>query len=120
MRFTLAALVLVGCSHPPPSKAPATSDAPRVREVASPRVCLGKRRLLEALGKKELAAAAASPSDRVETEPAMARGIAPAIQDAYRVAAPATVLIRTRDGMGSGVVVDAKRGLVLTNHHVIG
>jgi S1-C subfamily serine protease len=120
MKFTLIAVALVGCTHSPPSKAPATSDAPRVREVASPRVCLGKRRLLEALGKKDLAAAAAKPSDRVETEPASARGIAPVIQDAYRVAAPATVLIRTRDGMGSGVVVDAKRGLVLTNHHVIG
>ncbi|HEU0031084.1 MAG TPA: trypsin-like peptidase domain-containing protein [Kofleriaceae bacterium] len=102
-----------------PRTTPSSTGAARQREVASPRVCLGKRRILEALGNKELATAAARPSDRVELEPARPRGVAPAIEHAYGVAAPATVLIKTRDGMGSGVIIDARRGLVLTNHHVI-
>jgi S1-C subfamily serine protease len=40
------------------------------------------------------------------------------IREVYRKVAPATVLIRTPTGFGTGVVVDA-RGFVLTNHHVI-
>jgi S1-C subfamily serine protease len=127
MKLSLFALVLgaAACGgHPPPTAKPATSGAPsamapRQREVASPRVCLGKRRLLKELGNAELAAAAGRPSDRVENEPAIARAAAPPIEHAYGVAAPATVLIRTRDGMGSGVVIDGPRGLVLTNHHVV-
>lgn len=132
MKLSLFALVLgaAACGgHPPPTAkptaraaapgAPGSAMAPRQREVASPRVCLGKRRLLKELGKPELAAAAGRPSERVEREPAIARPSAPPIEHAYGVAAPATVLIRTADGMGSGVVIDAARGLVLTNHHVV-
>ena len=37
---------------------------------------------------------------------------------AYDVSAPATVLVTTRWGHGSGVIIDPK-GLVLTNYHVI-
>lgn len=40
------------------------------------------------------------------------------IREVYRKVAPATVLIRTPSGFGTGVIVDA-RGFVLTNHHVI-
>lgn len=126
MKLSLFALVLgaAACGgHSPPTARPAapgpTAMAPRPREVASPRVCLGKRRLLKELGNAELAAAAGRPSERLEHEPAKARAVAPAIEHAYGVAAPATVLIRTRDGMGSGVVIDGARGLVLTNHHVV-
>jgi S1-C subfamily serine protease len=129
MKLSLFALVLgaaaCGGHAPPPAKptarvpTSASAMAPRQREVASPRVCLGKRRLLKELGNAELAAAAGRPSERVESEPAVARPTAPPIEHAYGVAAPATVLIRTADGMGSGVVIDAARGLVLTNHHVV-
>ncbi len=128
MKLSLLALLLgaAACGgHPPPTAKP-TSRAPapgaaalRQREVAAPRVCLGKRRLLKELGNAELVAAAGRPSERVEHEPAAPRGAAPPIEHAYGVAAPATVLIRTRDGMGSGVVIDGARGLVLTNHHVV-
>lgn len=38
--------------------------------------------------------------------------------EVYRSVAPATVIIRVADGMGSGVIIDPK-GWVLTNHHVI-
>lgn len=126
MKRALFAVVLLAACHPPtgdvgqPGRPTAKVDAPRPREVASPRVCLAKRRMLEKLGDKELASAANEMSTKTEMEPKTSRGPAPAIEEAYKVAGPATVLIRTHDGMGSGVVVDAKRGLVLTNHHVIG
>jgi S1-C subfamily serine protease len=94
-------------------KAPAGA-VERSRELASTGRCLGRRRILEALGVKlaELPAVVSQEQYQVAPGPPMS----PA--DAYRVAAPATVLIRTRDGLGSGVVVDAS-GLVLTNHHVV-
>src|SRR5438094_219751 len=40
------------------------------------------------------------------------------IREVYRKVAPATVLIRTPNGFGTGIVVDP-RGFVLTNHHVV-
>lgn len=40
------------------------------------------------------------------------------IREVYRKVAPATVLIRTPNGFGTGVIIDP-RGFVLTNHHVI-
>ncbi len=40
------------------------------------------------------------------------------MKEVYRVAAPATVIIRVPNGMGSGVIIDPK-GWVLTNEHVI-
>src|SRR3954470_15588789 len=40
------------------------------------------------------------------------------IRELYRKVAPATVLVRSRHGFGTGVIIDA-RGYVLTNHHVI-
>jgi S1-C subfamily serine protease len=39
-------------------------------------------------------------------------------KEIYRSVAPATVIVRVADGLGSGVVVDPA-GYVLTNHHVI-
>jgi S1-C subfamily serine protease len=33
---------------------------------------------------------------------------------------PAVVLIQTRNGLGTGVVIDGKQGLILTNAHVVG
>lgn len=39
--------------------------------------------------------------------------------DSYRAAAPAVVVVRTRDGHGSGFFVSSD-GLLITNHHVIG
>ncbi|MCW5801187.1 MAG: trypsin-like peptidase domain-containing protein [Deltaproteobacteria bacterium] len=121
LRTIALAVGVTACAGPTSITKPATPlvAMSRQREVATPRVCLAKRRMLEAIGRKDLALAAAKPSERVEKEPVIARGPAPAIEHAYGVAGPATVLIRTRDGLGSGVVVDAKRGLVLTNHHVV-
>ncbi len=46
------------------------------------------------------------------------RGAKGDIRDIYRRVAPATVLIRTPHGYGTGIVIDT-RGFVLTNQHVI-
>lgn len=40
------------------------------------------------------------------------------VRQVYRQVAPATVVVRSGGGYGSGVVIDA-RGFVLTNHHVV-
>ena len=88
----------------------------REREVASPRSCIGKQRLLEALGSKDTPVVAGASREKYRTDP-LAGSLSPS--EAYRVAAPSTVIIRTHEGLGSGVVVDAAQGLVLTNHHVV-
>ncbi len=119
-----AALPLVACgSSGGAASGPASPNAKNVgeslereREVASPRSCIGKQRLLEAFGAKDTPAAAGASREKYRTDP-LAGSLSPS--EAYRVAAPSTVIIRTRDGLGSGVVVDAAEGLVLTNHHVV-
>lgn len=87
----------------------------RLRETASGAQCIGRQRIQKALSGSVSAAAPMSKPERYETDPGSG-ALSPA--EAYRLAAPSTVIIRTRDGLGSGVVVDAS-GLVLTNHHVI-
>lgn len=89
----------------------------RLREVSSAQVCLAKRRLLTELGHEGLANQALT-DEAPEREPKVKRTTRPGIEVAYSRVAPATVLIRTSAGMGSGVIVD-ERGYVLTNHHVI-
>ncbi|WP_309713136.1 trypsin-like peptidase domain-containing protein [Armatimonas sp.] len=37
-----------------------------------------------------------------------------------KAVSPAVVLIRTETGLGTGVVIDGKQGLILTNAHVVG
>jgi S1-C subfamily serine protease len=87
----------------------------RERELASPGTCIGKQRLLEALGSKEQGPPAARAREKYRTDP-FAASVSPS--EAYRLGAPTTVIIRTREGLGSGVVVDPS-GLVLTNYHVV-
>ncbi|MBS2016149.1 MAG: trypsin-like peptidase domain-containing protein [Deltaproteobacteria bacterium] len=109
--------VVAGCRGAEPNHPQAAVGAgvERDREVASPRSCIGRQRILEALGQKESTAASPVGREKYKTDP-LSNALSPA--ESYRVGAPATVIIRTRDGLGSGVVVD-KSGLVLTNHHVV-
>ena len=110
--------VLAGCHGGGDAKSPQASvgaGVERDREVASPRSCIGRQRILEALGQKEATAAGPLNREKYKTDP-LSNALSPA--ESYRVGAPATVIIRTRDGLGSGVVID-KSGLVLTNHHVV-
>ncbi|MFO1032399.1 MAG: caspase family protein [Planctomycetota bacterium] len=41
------------------------------------------------------------------------------LSDLYQRVAPAVVAIHSGDGHGTGFLIDAERGLVLTNHHVV-
>src|SRR5205085_2153751 len=68
----------------------------RDREVASPRSCIGRQRILEALGQKETASGAPVSREKFKTDP-LSNALSPA--ESYRVGAPATVIIRTRDGL---------------------
>jgi S1-C subfamily serine protease len=116
----LTALSASGCSKAPkPPAAPGRSlgaGVERSREVASRRPCVGRQRVAALLG-ADLPedASPESSAERYTTDP-LANALSPS--EAYRVGAPATVLVRTRDGLGTGVVVDPS-GLVLTNHHVV-
>jgi S1-C subfamily serine protease len=62
----------------------------------------------------------AEPMEKLHVEvPLAADGSRGDVSETYKVAAPATVLIRAANGgYGSGVLVD-RRGWVLTNHHVV-
>jgi S1-C subfamily serine protease len=58
-----------------------------------------------------------SPTLRERPAP-IAAGAKGDIREVYKKVAPGTVLIRTPNGYGTGIIIDA-RGFVLTNHHVI-
>jgi S1-C subfamily serine protease len=67
------------------------------------------------------AAPRAALTSRVPTLRERVAGIATAkgdIRELYRKVAPATVLVRSPHGFGTGIIIDG-RGYVLTNHHVI-
>jgi S1-C subfamily serine protease len=60
---------------------------------------------------------APSPNLRLRAAPLEKSKLRLGVKEVYRKVAPATVIVRTEHGYGSGVLVSAD-GLVLTNHHV--
>lgn len=118
----------MACSKPPapPAKAPEAPPPPKVaalqavRERIAPRTCAARSKLAALLGHQattqapvavEAADSAAPPTSMLGEQRIPAN-------QTYRVVAPETVLLRTDDGMGTGVVIDPK-GYVLTNYHVV-
>ncbi|WP_395090411.1 S1C family serine protease [Armatimonas sp.] len=65
-------------------------------------------------------------SKAVFAPPVQAQSSAPKSSDEQNVirvvksVSPAVVLIKTESGLGTGVVIDGKQGLILTNAHVVG
>ena len=65
-------------------------------------------------------------SKAVFAPPVQAQSGAPKNSDEQNVirvvksVSPAVVLIKTESGLGTGVVIDGKQGLILTNAHVVG
>lgn len=116
----------VATAKPTTSAAKAPSE-PKGMTVA-PRVCNG-RKLVGALV-QELAQKAKSSEDEKlarqdEDDDKGAAASATEVhapggsfEDAYKQIAPATVVVKTEDGFGTGVIVDAS-GLILTNFHVV-
>jgi hypothetical protein len=94
-----------------------------VHEKIAPHTCAARNKLAQLLSKSTPAAphsehvAESAPDSAPPPAPGAAAPGKPASNQAYRLVAPATVLIRGDRGMGTGVVIDPK-GFVLTNYHV--
>lgn len=100
---------------------PPDPKAAEVHERITAHLCPAKNKLAELLGHKEGATPPApAPEQSADSAPPPPTSADSKIaaNQAYRVVAPSTVLIRTDRGMGTGVVIDPK-GYILTNYHVI-
>lgn len=131
----LAALFACGaCSSSPTpgaktadKAAPATSEkaaaaaTPQEPESikAAPVVCVSKEKMVSLLAKGPLPPAPTSMRSAVASLSggSGAKGDS-SIADAYKKVAPATVIVKTDSGMGSGIIIDPA-GWVLTNYHVV-
>jgi S1-C subfamily serine protease len=102
------------------AKAAAPAAAAEVHERIAPHTCGTRTKLAALLG--QTAPAPAPPAEQTaESAPpptSVAVNTKLAGNQAYRLVAPGTVLIRSEHGMGTGVVIDP-RGYILTNNHVI-
>jgi S1-C subfamily serine protease len=106
---------------PVAAQGPGTSAGPReVHERIAPHACATRTKLAQLLGHAEAAPAPPSEQSADSAPPptSVAANTKLAGNQAYRIVAPGTVLVRTERGMGTGVVIDP-RGYVLTNYHVI-
>ena len=112
--------------QPPVKPAPSATVARKPAQPLkmAPRVC-NARKLIGTLvaerADKAVADAnkdktpAKDPGPKATTDSDAAGGN---FQQAYQNVAPATVVIKAKDGFGSGVIID-KSGLILTNYHVV-
>jgi len=121
-------LVAVACGNPPappkvasvPTAKPVAPPEP-VREAIAPRTCAARTKLAQLLGHNAPSPAEVADPGAADVPPpqtSVAQSAKLASNQAYRVVAPATVLVRAERGFGTGVVVDPK-GYVLTNYHVV-
>jgi S1-C subfamily serine protease len=105
----------------PSAQAKASAAAPtEVHERIAPHSCGTRTKLAALLGHVPPAPAPAADQSGESAPPPTSLGANAKLagNQAYRVVAPGTVLVRTERGMGTGVVIDP-RGYVLTNYHVI-
>ena len=104
-----------------PGPAPTAAATAEVHEHIAPHTCGTRTKLATLLGHgapappppMEQSAESAPPPTSVTSTGTKLAG-----NQAYRLVAPGTVLIRSEHGMGTGVVIDP-RGYILTNYHVI-
>jgi S1-C subfamily serine protease len=124
----LATLVACGSSAPAsegvktPEKAPAKAVAKPAEEAVATRpppvVCVSKDKMVGLLAKGPLPPAPANVKSAVASLGAGGAKADNSMAEAYKKVAPATVIVKTDSGMGSGVIVDPA-GWVLTNYHVV-
>lgn len=126
--------IFTGCSAQAPrtdkpvASASASVAPPpaEIHERIALHTCTARARIAKVLGQEGANAPADAPLD---TPKGLGGGAPPpttslvgsttlAENDTYRAVAPGTVLLRTENGFGSGVVIDP-RGYVLTNYHVV-
>ncbi|NUQ73588.1 MAG: trypsin-like peptidase domain-containing protein [Polyangiaceae bacterium] len=124
----LAALVACGSSPATvaantPEKAPSKAEtkAPAEETAASkpaPVVCVSKEKMMGLLAKGPLPPVPQNVKSAVASLGAGGAKADNSMAEAYKKVAPATVIVKTENGMGSGVIVDPA-GWVLTNYHVV-
>lgn len=123
----LAALVACGSSPGPvatsPEKTPAKAEtkAPAEETAAikpAPVVCVSKEKMMGLLAKGPLPPVPGNVKTAVASLGAGGAKADNSMAEAYKKVAPATVIVKTENGMGSGVIVDPS-GWVLTNYHVV-
>lgn len=85
---------------------------------ATPVMCISKEKMLGTLAKGPLPPAPGILKSAVAALDGRGAKADGSMADAYKKVAPATVIIKTEHGMGSGVIIDSS-GWVLTNYHVI-
>lgn len=86
---------------------------------ATPVMCVSKEKMLSMLAKGPLPPAPSSLKSAVASLGAGGAKGDGSMVEAYKKVAPATVIVKTDQGMGSGVIIDSN-GWVLTNYHVVG
>lgn len=126
----LAALVACGSGPAPEGGGAKTPDKTAVKAPAKPAaeeamaskpppvVCVSKDKMVGLLAKGPLPPAPATIKSAVASLGAGGAKADNAMAEAYKKVAPATVIVKTENGMGSGVIIDPA-GWVLTNYHVI-
>lgn len=126
--FVVSGVAIACGGSRPPAVAPAAGPQAKaaapgraeVRERITPHSCGTRTKVAQLLG-QSAPAPAPLPEASADSAPpptSMAANTRLAGNQAYRVVAPGTVLVRTDRGMGTGVVIDP-RGYVLTNYHVV-
>ncbi|HQP37371.1 MAG TPA: serine protease [Polyangiaceae bacterium] len=114
-----------------PSASAPTSSATAKTEPkglqTAPRVCNGRKLMGEMVAqlaenaslnsKKEATKDVKKDDKSGQSSAEVAKG-GGSFQTAYKSISPATVVMKAKDGFGTGVIVD-KSGLVLTNYHVV-
>lgn len=110
----------------PSSSAPIAKAEPKGLQTA-PRVCNGRKLIGEMVTSMAEKAEMKAMKDAAKDDKKDDKGNVAAtsagkptgsFQNAYKSVAPATVVIKAKEGFGTGVIVD-KSGLVLTNYHVV-
>ncbi|MEO6419455.1 MAG: serine protease, partial [Polyangiaceae bacterium] len=122
--FTLGGLAIACGGKQLPAQNAAKANAATVTEVHErivPHTCAARTKLAQLYGHTAPPPMAASVQTAESAPPPPTSTVGTvkiAANQAYRAVAPATVLIRTGNGMGTGVVIDPK-GYILTNYHVV-
>ncbi len=123
--LTLGGMAIACGGKPAPNTAQNTAKtgpaAAEVHERIVPHTCAARTKLAQLFGHTTPPSRPASEQSAESAPPPPTSTVGTAkipANQAYRIVAPATVLIRTGNSMGTGVVIDPK-GYVLTNYHVV-
>jgi S1-C subfamily serine protease len=128
--FVSCGSILIACgSAPPPASlaknpapspdkpAPTTAEAPRLAPLESTHATVANHDLLSSIREAPLATSPVDSNIKGDLA-SLPQGGKGDVRENYRAVAPATVIIRTPSGLGTGVIIN-HTGWILTNNHVI-